>query len=88
MTLIRRLLRGAAPAVGRCAAEHALPLGGYTVVITVAPAGGTSAVVTRAPERVTAAGAACVREAYGALRFPRIGAGDQAIRLIWPFELR
>lgn len=88
MTLIRRLLRAASPRVSECAAAHTLPPGGYTVVITVAPAGGSGVALTRMPEGVTASGAACVRDAFAAVRFPPIGAGDQAIRLVWPFALR
>lgn len=88
MTLIRRVLRGARAAVGRCATEHGLPPGGYTVVITVPPAGDVGVMLTRRPAGVTTPGADCVRAAYAAVRFPRIGAGDQPVRLIWPFELR
>lgn len=88
MTLIRRILRGAAPAVARCAADHALPPGGYTVVITVPPGGPLGIELPRAPDGLAPRGAACIRAAYATVRFPRIGAGDQAIRLIWPFELR
>ncbi len=53
-----------------------------------APGGGLGVELTRSPEGVSQPGAACVRAAYAAVRFPRFGAGDQAIRLIWPFELR
>jgi len=87
VTLIRQILRGAAPAIQRCAAEHALPAGGYTVVITVFAGGATEAALTRSPAAVSSPGAACVRAAYAAVRVPRIGAGAREIRVTWPFGL-
>ena len=87
-TLIRRLLAGAAPAVARCAVAHHLPPGGYAVVITVQPGGATAVALGRTPALLTAPGAACVRAAFAAVRFPRFGTGQGEVRLTLPFVLR